>query len=48
MVCELEGPTPILYRSKRLVVTDVIVVSGREQGQSLVVERKRRLLNIEI
>ena len=28
MVCELEGPTPILYRSKRLVVTGVIVVPG--------------------
>jgi hypothetical protein len=26
MVCELDGPTPILYRSKRLVVTPTIVV----------------------
>src|SRR5580658_10226421 len=25
MVCELDGPTPILYRSNRLVVTDEIV-----------------------
>src|SRR5580658_3108123 len=34
MVCELDGPTPILYRSKRLVVTDEIVVaqSGRRPG----------------
>lgn len=32
MVCELEGPTPILYSSKRLVVTDQIVAAKREQG----------------
>jgi hypothetical protein len=31
IVCELDGPTPILYRSKRLVVTDVIVVFGRKK-----------------
>jgi hypothetical protein len=32
MVWELEGPTPILYRSKRLVVTDEIVSGNRERG----------------
>jgi hypothetical protein len=31
MVCELDGPTPILYRSKRLVVTDVIVAGNIRQ-----------------
>src|SRR5580658_4214311 len=35
MVCELDGPTPILYRSKRLVVTDEIVARDREQGSGI-------------
>ena len=32
MVCELDGPTPILYRSKKLVVTAVIVAVGKYEG----------------
>jgi len=34
MVCELEGPTPILYRSKRLAVTHQIVVGKESTGAS--------------